>query len=86
MKKLRQVFKIILVRPEGADEADVRDYIMSALRSYRGGLQPPVGEYVGDPMWGLDVHSIRVVRHINYKRPKKRFNRQGRPFQHDAKR
>lgn len=58
-------FRITLTRPPRATIAEVRDYILEAVQSYRGGLHPPFAEDEndpGDPLFELDRNSVKIVR------------------------
>jgi len=55
-------FSVSFERPEGASDEDCREYIELAVRSYRGGLMPSVGDVVGDPMAELDRETVVVTQ------------------------
>jgi len=49
--------------PEGADVMDVASFVLDALSSYGGGLEPPNEDnnWTGDPMFNsLDVKRVRI--------------------------
>lgn len=61
-------FQVRMVLPPGATVRDAGQYVLDAVASYRGGLQPPGwgpgGEdpnEAGDPMHGLDVNTVQVA-------------------------
>jgi hypothetical protein len=62
-------FKVSFVLPEAATVANAREYVVNAVSTLKGGLQPPghgPGGYDpdedGDPMFELDEKTVRVVR------------------------
>jgi hypothetical protein len=61
---MKRAFKVTLEIPKGATVADCRAYIEDWVGSGCGAHRPP-GSYgdddPGDPMWGLDRDSIKVV-------------------------
>ena len=54
MKK-RATFKVSFDVPEGADVEQCREYILNAVQSWRGGLDP------NDEMFDLNYESVRVT-------------------------
>lgn len=50
--------------PEGATKTEAKEYVLDAVSTWRGSLRPP-GSYDeaddGDPMWGLDSDTVKVV-------------------------
>lgn len=60
----RQSFRVDLVVPSEATIAEVREYIVDAVRTWRGQARPP-GSYSdddpGDPIWFLDANTVKVV-------------------------
>jgi len=64
MKRSKRVqFKVSFPLPAGASERDARLYVLDAVASMKGSLQPPRPEegQHGDPMFLLDGDSVRVA-------------------------
>ena len=61
----RLEFIVSFNRPKGASITECTDYIYDSIRSWKGGLRPPLAlddDDPGDPMWGLEPDSV-TVRH-----------------------
>jgi len=56
-------FTITLKPPPRASRADILNYILDAVATWRGQLRPPGAlddDDLGDPMWDLDPNSINI--------------------------
>lgn len=55
MNDKRAKFTVVLDVPEGADVEQCREYILNAVQSWRGGIDPD------DEMFGLKYESVQVM-------------------------
>lgn len=63
----RVTLKVELDVPYGSNKTDVKAYVLDAIQTHRGSLQPPFADLgdgtfaEGDPLFDLDADSVKVT-------------------------
>lgn len=64
MKTKQFTFLVTVTVPEEATEADVKNYVSSEVRCGRGALMPPQDDGEWDPLYFLELVSVKNLARV----------------------